>query len=236
MLKKTIISLAAMGAAVGVLAGCGTSTTESNTETTTTSAETTSSTTTEPSTEATTVSTEQVETTASETTTTSKASEKKLSFETPDKEESWDLKVTDIKYYPALPVYTEGIMGEGGESTTYEASEKDKQFVVLYLNMKNTGTKTQSVNPVDSHASYKIIYDDKYEFNSSFCTDDINDKGEANKAALIFGYSVDALSDKDGIMAFEVPNEVVENTDKPLKLRVCNPLNGGKTIAELDVR
>lgn len=236
MLKKAIVGIIAIGASVGVLAGCGGSTTENNTETTTISAETTSATTTESTSEVTTESTEQVETTTSDNTTASNTSEKKLSFETPDKEQSWDLTVTDLKYYPTLPVYTEGISGEGGESTTYEASDKDKQFVVLYVNMKNTGTKSQYVNSIDSHASYKIIYDDKYEFNGSYFTDEINDKGEANMASLVMGYDVDALSDKDGIMAFEVPKEVIENTDKPLKLRVCDPLNGGKTIAELDLK
>ena len=229
MRKKLILGMAVIGASVAVLGGCGASTNTASTETTA-SEETTSAAETTTTAETTTSASSTENTTVSSETTESTSSNaeldigKTISYEAPESdsnETKWDITFTDIKS-------SDTITGYDFYDETKEVDitpESGKKYVVASLTLKNTGKRAQTFGGAPSpYALMDLIYDENYEFSPNTITDDINDKGLINSALPNMGINVDPLSEKKGMIIFEVPAEVAD-TDKKLEFKIYDAMN-----------
>ena len=79
-------------------------------------------------------------------------------------------------------------------------------YIVLHVDVKNISDTEQSTQS----ANFKIIYDDKYEYNASFAS---------YTEFYDYNYKIVALGSlEDKIINFEVPIELRDNSDKSIKL------------------
>ncbi len=247
MKKKLIFGLAMIGASVAVLGGCGGlggSTIESETATTINSE------------------TVNTEATTADNVNSSVNGDKVASFSyintnTSGKpEELWELTINNATETDSLPAFEkkyEYTDAEGEKETTISTvytPEEGKKIILLDLNMKNKGKRQQSFCTIDFDYELILKYDNYYEFPVYSGGINYNDKGEVEVTTVYFadgaktelfgmpqsGISVDVLSEGNIKALFEVPNEVVNNKDKPLSFQILDKQNNKKVLLDISLR
>lgn len=119
----------------------------------------------------------------------------------------WEVTVSKIEFLDSI---------QNGDFISFNPDEGNK-FAVVSLTISNQGKESDTFLPsigMGDDVSAKILYGDGYEFSSTYL---LGYELELHDASL------NPLSSKDGIIAFEVPQQVVDDTESPLSIQFDGP-------------
>ena len=220
MKKKIIPFLIAIGAAGTALGACGNATQPAEP---TTAAETTitGTTTTIAETE---ITTEKAEPNSIES---AAGLGETVHFEQPPNladSHDWEITVNNIAVADEITIIDQLMT----YTTTPQAASDGNKFILVNMHLKNTGKEKQYFMTADTFDGVELIYDDGYKFTTQYVT---GDPAGYDRTNILYSVEVEALKESDAQIAFDVPAEVADNTDKPLYLHMF----ADKTVGEQNI-